>query len=136
MKSNLSVRRGITAVCALGLIVVASAASFLSVDQLLRDSKKHDKKEVTVRGRVEQFRERTSQRGNKYTTFQLKGERQTVNVYLRDHLSKDPKNGTLVEVKGIFQLAKRVGDRVFKNEVDASKKEGKRFGVRILDSNK
>lgn len=113
---------------------LALAASFLTVDAVMKDPKKHNAKDIVVRGRVSDFNERTSQRGTKYTTFKLRGDKQTLSVYVREHLAKKPKNGDVVEVNGVFRETKNVGQRVFKNEIEATKKEGKKYGVRIISS--
>lgn len=115
------------------LAVAAMAAGYLSVDALMKDSKKQDKKDVTVRGRIERFAGKTSKSGNKYTTFVLAGEKAKVNVYMREHLAKPPKNGDLVEVKGLFRLEKKVGERVFKNEIEITPVKGKTYGLKKLD---
>ncbi len=119
-----------------GLVSVALAASFLTVDAVIKDAKKLNGKEVTVRGKVDAFKAKTSKSGNKYTTFKLKGETKVLNVYLRDHLSPEPKNGYVVEVKGIYRESKKVGEITFKNEVDATKVAGKKFGVKIISGSK
>lgn len=114
------------------LCLAALAAGFLSVDALMKDGKKHDKKDVTVRGRVDRFEAKTSKAGNKYTTFQVLGEKAKVNVYMRDHLKTPFKKGDLVEVKGVFRLEKKVGERVFKNEIEITAKDGKSYGAKKI----
>ena len=114
------------------LASIAYAASFLTVDAVMKDTKKYDTKDVTVRGKVANFKEKTSKAGNKYTTFVLKGETKSINVYIRDHMAKDPKPGDIAEVVGVFRVSKKVGTMVFKNEIDATKAAGKKYGVKII----
>lgn len=110
------------------LFAIATAAP-LKVDALLAKAKDHDKKTVTVTGTVQKFEAKTSRKGNKYTTFELKGDKQVINVYMRDHLKNPVKNGDKVSVTGIFRVEKKVGDRTFKNEVDATAAAGTKNGV-------
>ncbi len=118
------------------LAAFSFAASYLTVDAVIKDAKKHDKKDVLVRGRVDKFTEKTSKRGNKYTTFKLQGEKSTLNVFMQDHLAKDPKKGDIVEVNGVFRESKTVGTSVYKNEVEATKVAGKKYGVKIISTSK
>ena len=114
---------------------LAFAAGSLSVDALLKDSKKFDKKVVTVTGSVQKFEAKTSKRGNKYTVFKLKGStaKSIINVYLKGHLTKPVKNGDSVSVTGKWQVEKKMGTTVFKNEIDAStSKPGAPQQVKLL----
>lgn len=112
--------------------VAQSSQKFISVDALIKDQKKLDKKDVTVRGRVKDFKARTSKAGNKYATFKLTGEKGEVNVYQREHPKPLPKDGELVEVIGVYRLEKKVGDRTFKNEIEITAVKGKKYGVRVI----
>lgn len=115
---------------------VAYAATFLTVDAVMKNTKKYNEKEVTVRGRLDKYKKKTSKSGNKYTTFELKGETKSVNVYMRDHLPKDPKTGDVVEVMGVFRESKTVGSATFKNEIDVTKVAGKKYGVKVIVGSK
>lgn len=117
------------------MVAVAFAADALTVDKLLADRDSHDGKAVTVKGEVDDYRQRESRQGNPYITFKLKGENKVANIYLRGKLEGDamPKNGDTVEVMGMYQKEKKVTDSfTSKDEIDASKVEGKKFGVKIL----
>lgn len=114
--------------------VVAFAAEALTVDKLVKNADENNNKDVTVTGTVSRYTPKTSQAGNKYTNFVLKGENSTANVYFRNHLEGDaaPKDGDTVEVTGTFRKEKRVNDSfTVKNEIDATKKDGKKYGVKI-----
>ena len=115
---------------------VAYAATFLTVDAVMKNTKKYNEKDVTVRGRLDKYKKKTSKSGNKYTTFELKGETKSINVYMRDHLPKDPKSGDVVEVMGVFRESKTVGSATFKNEIDATKVAGKKYGVKVIVGSK
>lgn len=115
---------------------VAYTATFLTVDAVMKNTKKYNEKEVTVRGRLDKYKKKTSKSGNKYTTFELKGETKSINVYMRDHLPKDPKTGDVVEVMGVFRESKTVGSATFKNEIDVTKVAGKKYGVKVIVGSK
>ena len=121
---------------ALGLAALSAIvlAKFVTVDELMKKKSEFDQKVVTVRGKVDKFTEKTSKAGNEYTTFTMMGEKQKLNGYLREHLKKAPKNGDVIEITGTFRLEKKVGDRVFKDEVDATSEKGKPYGVKIIAS--
>ena len=75
-----------------------------------------DGQHLTVNGTVQQLNERTSRRGNDYTTFDL-CDASCVHVYSYGH----PKiaNGQTLTVNGKFFAVKHVGSVDFKNEIDA-----------------
>lgn len=116
----------------LALPAVVFAAEAVSVKELLKDAKNYDKKEVTVSGAVLEFKQRTSRVGNKYFTFKLKEGDQTINVYSQGAFDGELKDEAKVEVTGIYTVEKKLGDLVFKNEIDCTKKEGKKFGVKQI----
>ncbi len=116
------------------LAAFAYASEAMTVDKLLKNADTNDGKAVTVTGTVSKFTPKTSQAGNKYTNFTLKGENSTASVYFRGHLEgeKAPKDGDTVEVSGIYRKEKRVNDSfTVKNEIDSTKVEGKPFGVKV-----
>lgn len=114
------------------LACVAFAAESLTVDKLVKKAAENDGKVVTVTGEVSQFTEKTSKKGNKYTTFVLKGENTTANGYCQGHLEKKPKNGDKVEITGKFTKEKKLADFTVKNEVNFTKEEGKPYGLKIV----
>lgn len=113
-------------------LAFAQAAKYISVDALQKDTKKYDKKDVVVRGKVKDYKAKTSKAGNKYTTFKLLGEKKEVNIYMREHPAKPLKDGQLVEVNGVYRVEKKVGDRVFKNEIEITAEKGKKYGVKTV----
>lgn len=121
------------------LAVVVSAVAFgaaaMTVDKLLKEKDKFDGKDVVVTGKVADYKPHVSKAGNAYITFKLKGQSQTANVYLRGKLEGDaaPKDGDTVEVSGVYRKEKKVNANfTSKDEIDASKAEKKKFGVKIL----
>lgn len=110
--------------------IPAIASGPISVDQLIKDSSKLDGKDVVVVGKVKDYLEKTSKKGNKYVIFKIVGVKETANVYLRDRLAKPVKDGDKVEVTGVYRHEKKVTTFTVKNEIDASKKEGKPYGVK------
>lgn len=124
----------LSSVIALGLSAAVLAGSYMSVDDLWKKRDSLDKKPVVVRGKVDKFAAKTSRSGNKYTTFTLLGEKQKISIFMKDHLEKAPTNGDIVEVNGIYTKEKTVGTQTFKDEVDASKVDGKPFGIKIIST--
>jgi len=117
------------------LPALALAAEKASVGGLLKDGKKFDQKEVAVTGFVKDFQQKTSKIGNKYFNFKLKEGKDAdefVSVYSRGTLEKGLKDDAKVEVTGFFRLETKVGSYTYKNEIDCSPKEGKKFGVKEL----
>lgn len=92
-----------------------------TVEAILKDPDSFHKKWVQVEGQVETLKKRVSRAGNKYATFQL-GEKQKLTVYTFGH--PDIEEGDEVIVVGRFFKEKKVGDNTFKNEIDASPREG------------
>ncbi|HRF60511.1 MAG TPA: OB-fold nucleic acid binding domain-containing protein [Fimbriimonadaceae bacterium] len=105
--------------------LAALAAAPITVDALIKNVDKHHDKTVTVVGRVADYSEKTSKRGNPYITFLLRGKSETANVFLQGRLKKSLKNGDQVEVTGTFRKEKKVGERTFKNEIDATAEKSK-----------
>ncbi len=93
-----------------------------TVAAILKDPNKFHRKLVQVEGDVDDLKKKTSRVGNAYTTFKLDSEGKQITVFSYGHLpiSDDDK----VIVIGKFYMEKRVGRSTFKNEIDASPKEG------------
>jgi DNA polymerase III alpha subunit (gram-positive type) len=109
-----------TALFLLVLTTLAFAADKLTVKQLQAAAKKFDGKEITVTGVVYKFEQRTSKAGNAYFIFKLadKADKKlVVNIYGQGKAAKLPKDGDQVELKGMYKLEKKVGNRNFKNEL-------------------
>lgn len=99
---------------------VAFAADKMTVKELLADAKKFDGKPVTVSGLVDEFKQKTSKKGNDYFTFKLidKGDKKKiVNLYGQGKPKVEVKDGQLLSVTGDYRLEKKVGTLTFKNEI-------------------
>lgn len=116
-------------------IVAATAFAIdkLSPSKLLKEADKHDGKEVLVAGKVSQFEQKTSRRGNKYFLFQIKEGSDVVNVYSQGDMKPELKDGDKVEVRGVFRKEKKVQTFTVNNEVDATKVKDKEYGVKKVD---
>ena len=102
------------------LAVTAIGQDKMTVKELRANVKKFDTKEISVSGRVENFKQKTSRTGNDYFTFLLvdKIDRtKAIHVYGRGKALKPLLTKDLVLVTGIFRTEKKVGDMVFKNEI-------------------
>ena len=93
---------------------------------------KFDKKPVKVIGKVEKYEERTAKTSkNQYTVLVLTDAKGKVNVYLHGRPTVKIKNGDKVLVTGLYQKEKKIKDRVFKNEIDASNEKVKAYGIKL-----
>ena len=111
---------------------VAFAAEVLTVDKLIEKADTHNNNDVVVTGKVSDFQAKTSKAGNPYTNFKLKGENTVASVYFQGHMESAPRNGDTVEVTGVYRKEKKVNDSfTVKNEIDATKKQGKKYGVKV-----
>jgi hypothetical protein len=68
------------------------------------------------------LKKKTSRAGNPYTTFKLDSGGKQITVFSYGHLSIEEDDK--VVVVGKFYKERRVGRSTFKNEIDASQKEG------------
>ncbi|MCS7273639.1 MAG: hypothetical protein NZ550_05775 [Fimbriimonadales bacterium] len=93
-----------------------------SIAAILKDPDKFHRKLVQVQGTVSELKKKVSRAGNEYTTFKLVSEGKQLPVFSYGHLDIQEKDR--VVVTGRFYKVKRVGRLVFRNEIDASPKEG------------
>ena len=93
-----------------------------TVAAILKEPDRFHKKLVQVEGKISDYKEKTSRAGNAYTTFKLEQGEQKITVFSYGHLNLQ--NGDEVVVVGRFYKEKRVGRATFKNEIDASPREG------------
>lgn len=117
------------------MVALAAASVFavqnLTVEDVLAKAADHNDKTVTVKGKVADFKQKTSRAGNAYFTFKLKGAKdEPINVYSRGTSEKEYKDNDVVIVTGIFRKEKKVQDFTVKNEIDATKQVGKPYGVK------
>jgi phosphatidate phosphatase PAH1 len=100
------------------------------VAEVLKAPAKYDGKAVTVKGKVAEFKARTSKAGRDYYTFDLVDGKAKLKVYGGNKLTVAPKDGDSVTVTGKYAKERKVGERTFKDEVDASARLDKAFGVK------
>lgn len=123
----------------LGLVLISTAAFAggpMTVDALVKDAAKLDKKEVLVRGKVFDYLEKTSKKGNPYTVFKIGGAHVQANVYLRGRPTVTVKSGLTVDVSGTFSKLKQLPGFSVANEIDASAAAGKPYGLKLVKSGK
>ncbi len=75
-------------------------------------------RKITVKGVVTYVQEKVSRRGRAYTIFKIKSKRKTYRVFIRGH--HHIRKGERLLVKGLFYKVKKVGNRTFHNEIEAS----------------
>jgi hypothetical protein len=115
----------------LALLIVAGAKPMSAkVSEVLKDPAKYDGKAVVVKGIVADFKAKTSNAGNDYYLFDLVEGTESLAVYGQGKLAKAPKDGDKVTVTGKYAKERKVGNRTFKNEIDASVRLDKSFGVK------
>lgn len=116
---------------------VAMAAEKVAVGDLIKEADKYDNKTVRVIGKVVGFKQKTSKAGNSYFNFKLDADGKKITVYGQGKLEKELKDDQKVEVIGLFKKEVKVGDNVFKNELDVTKKDSikdsKEFGITVKD---
>ena len=79
--------------------------------------KKNGGQEIEIRGTITFVSERVSKRGKAYTIFKVRSGKKTYRIFMRGH--HHLKKGERVYVKGTFYRIKRVGKRVYHNEIEA-----------------
>jgi hypothetical protein len=116
-----------------GLVVVAYAADAAKIADLVKKPESFDKKTVTVTGKVEKFKAKTSKAGNDYYVFDLTEGKEKIAVYGRGKLEKAPKDGDKVEVEGKFEKEHKINeDYSVKNQVTVGGKKGEAPKLKIL----
>jgi hypothetical protein len=97
-------------------LLIAAALALTLINDILANPASFDNKHIAVAGTVAQLAEKTSKRGNDYTTFDL-CDTSCIHVYSYGH----PKlaNGQKLTVNGTFFADKHIGSLDFKNELDA-----------------
>jgi len=123
--------RNLLIILATSFAVTLFAQTPMSVDALLKDAARFDKKDVKVLGTVAKYEEKTSKKGNAYTVFELAGAKGKANVYLRGRPSVKIQNGSKVEICGVYQKKKVMRDFTIENEIDVTSKEDKPYGIKI-----
>ena len=96
-----------------------SEASETTIEKILSSKETYHGKEVSVSGKVSSLKQKTSKIGNPYTTFSLAGgSGGKINVYFPGHTQVS--EGKSAKVTGIYRKEKRVGEYIFKNEIEAT----------------
>jgi hypothetical protein len=116
---------GVIALLCVGLLAQQKPAPNpikTTVAALLENPDKFHRKMVRVEGEVDDIKKKTSRAGNPYTTFKLDSGGKQIVVFSYGHLSVEEDDK--VVVVGKFYKERRVGRSTFKNEIDASPKEG------------
>jgi hypothetical protein len=95
----------------------ATAIAPVQITAVLANPTSFDTQHLSVTGTIAQLAEKTSRRGNDYSTFDLCDGTSCIHVYSYGH----PKltNGQTQTVSGKFFADKHVGSLDFKNELDA-----------------
>ncbi len=93
-----------------------------TIAAIQKDPDKFHKKLVQVEGKISDYKEKTSRAGNTYTTFKLEQDGQKLTVFSYGHLKL--RDGDAVVVVGRYYKERRVGRATFRNEIDASSREG------------
>ena len=114
----------------LPLLLLAPKPVPAKIADILKTPAKYDGKAIVVKGRVKDLKAKTSKAGRDYYLFELVDGKTTLKVYGGDKLAKPPKDGDKVTVTGRYAHERKVGDRVFKDEIDASTRLDKAFGVK------
>lgn len=124
---------------ATALAALALAADKVNVDDFVKDVDKYDQKTVTIIGRADNIKVKTSKKGNSYYTLRILGKTEEQKVYVHSFGKPDEKlkDGVKIEATGIYRKEKKVGTMTFKNELDVNPDDKdsktKDYGIKILD---
>lgn len=130
--------RSVLALASLLAVFAVAAVDKVSVTDFVKKVDQYDQKIVTVTGRADNVKAKTSKAGNAYYTFRILGKTEDEKVYVHSFGKPDEKlkDGVNVEVTGIYRKEKKVGTMTFKNELDANvdKKDAKTKdnGIKIV----
>jgi hypothetical protein len=126
------------ALSAIAVAAVVFAVETVAISDVVKSPEKFDEKVITVVGKVDSFKQKTSKAGNPYYNMKILGkvEEEVLSVYGRGKLESPPKDGDKIQATGIFTKEKKVGNATFRNEVDVTKnpddKKTKDFGIKVL----
>lgn len=118
---------------AVSILSVLAVEDALTVKGLLQKADVNDGKAVFLTGKISDFEQKTSKKGNQYFVFKVKEGELVVNGYGRGEQKPIVRSGDKVEVRGIFRKSKTVGDLTFKNEIDVTEVKEKPFGLKKID---
>ena len=101
------------------VISPAETQATTTVQEIKANPSRFDGRMVEVVGVAENLIKTVSRRGNKYYTINLTDKKSSIKVFNFGEPSFE--EGDKVIVKGVFLIENRVRNRVFRNEIDASK---------------
>lgn len=104
--------------CVVAPPAAAPAPAAASVSAILANPEQFDGKAVTLHGTMTNLRERVSQRGNAYYTFDLSDGARALRVF---SFGAPPCRSGAVTVEGTFLQVKRQGRSTFSNQLDATR---------------
>jgi len=107
----------IALLCCLLLLVTSVQALNTSPSAVLATPDRFDGQTVTISGTITNLRERVSQRGNAYYTFDLSDGKQAIRVF---SFGKAPCRAGGATVDGTFEKVKQQGRYTFYNEITAT----------------
>ncbi len=114
-------------------ILAIAAEEALTVKGLLLHADANDGKAAFLTGKISEFEQKTSKKGNLYFVFKVKEDDKTINGFSHGEQKPPLKVGDKVEVRGIFRKSKQVGELTFKNEIDVSAVKEKPYGVKKVN---
>ena len=114
----------------LPFLILGPKPVLAKVADVLKTPTKYDGKAIVVRGKVKDPKVKTSKAGRAYYLFELTDGKASLKVYGGDKLAKPLTDGDKVTVTGKYAHERKVGDRAFKDEIDASTRLDKAFGVK------
>lgn len=92
-----------------------------SIDDIAANPATFDGKHVAVTGTANDVKQKTSRRGNDYTTFQI-CQTKCLGVYAHGHVNVD--NGATVTVTGDFAASRSMGSFTITNQITADDDTG------------
>lgn len=101
------------------LLIVPVQAFNATAGAILAAPERYDRQAVTLSGSLTNLKERVSQRGNAYYTFDLQDATGRIRVFSFGQAPCPAGRQAIVE--GTFETVKRVGEHTFYNEVTASR---------------
>jgi len=117
MKAQSSILWSILNVGVIVALAIVAYGATVDIDQVLKNPAQFDNKMITIQGTATMVSERISRAGNPYTTSRVQDSTGSITIYTRGH--PGIRNGDRVEVIGLFQQVKRVGQYTFYNEIEA-----------------
>jgi RecJ-like exonuclease len=100
------------------LFTVVGCTVETTASSILANPAQFDGKSVSIQGAIVAVKETTSRAGNDYATFEVRDVTGgAVKVFTWGH--PDIMNGDPVQVIGVFQQVRRVGQYTFYNEIEA-----------------